>query len=217
MRRNSVLLGLPLFVYAPLPTLAQEPQTRDAEVSAAVAVQATMDKLFPKIDKPAFRSADDNARVDAALQELVAGGLEIRFRAQVRDCVEFALSSWCPIARSYDPLQQRMIRQHTISYLDKLGLSGSEFGNRPLPADARQMYRDVDHWINWSRCYQPPSYPGNAISCELAFHPFSKPSPGVRVVFQTRGNRVLSMDFYLSAPWLVESVLTERERESEAP
>ena len=178
--------------------------------TAEGAVQSMMDSLFPPIDEASFRSRQERERIRVALDTMISNGMVIDFNARVRDCDELALFT-CRIAYSDDPKQRAMVKRYAVSFMEKLGLAGSEFGNLPLPQNAREK-EGVDHWINWSQCYQPSSFPENAISCEKAYHALSKPSPGVRAVFETRDGAVIAVHFYVSDPRTIEYMRAERRR-----
>ena len=192
------------------PVSANDRAADAAPASAADTVQSMMDKLYPRIEKAAFTGSEKRKRLRASLGEMISEGMQIDFNARILECDEPALFT-CQIANSSDALQRSMVIRYANSFMKRLGLSGSGMGNLPLPEEARQR-EGVDHWINWSQCYQPPSYPENAISCERASHPFSQPSPGVRAVFETNGDKVIAIHFYITDLQTIRNIRSERRK-----
>ncbi len=206
---HRAMLNVSIALFAVGPAMAND-RPGGAEIATAEGVQSMMDALFPPIDEAEFRSREERERIRGALATMISNGMVIDFNARVRDCDEQALFT-CRIAYSDDPKQQAMVERYAVNFMEKLGLAGSEFGNLPLPQDARKK-EGVDHWINWSQCYQPSSFPENAISCEKAYHPLSKPSAGVKAVFETRDGAVIAVHFYISDPRTIGYIRAERRR-----
>lgn len=176
----------------------------------AEAVQSMMDKLFPRLETEGFAGSEERKRRRAVLDKMISDGVQIDFNARIRECDEPSLII-CRIAYASDPQQKSMVSRYALYFMERLGLSGSGFGNLPLPQEARRR-EGVDHWINWSQCYQRPGYPDNVISCEWAYHPLSQPSPGVKAVFETEGDKVLAIHFILSDVQEIRSIRSERRK-----
>ena len=175
-----------------------------------VVVQSMMDELYPKTEEASFRSREEKQRIATPLDSMIDDGLYIQLVGQMHDCGAPALFH-CILALTEAPEQREMVVRYAMHYFDKLGLSGSSFGNSALPEDAL-ILTNVDHWINWSQCFQPDHYPDNAISCELAYHPFPQPGPGVRALYETRDGRVASITFYVQRPQTMKAIVAERDK-----
>ena len=173
------------------------------------AAQAMMDELFPPIEEAAFFKRKDFERAEGALRSLIANGLRISFFAR-RDSCDRPGPLSCIVLSSDDPDQLSVVLAHAVGSLRLLGLAGSDFGNLPLPQDARNTAQDGHVWVNWSRCVRKPGMPENAIACEQAYHPFPKPSPGVRTVFNVSDGKVIALDFHVYDPRRLRIFLKEK-------
>ena len=193
---------------------AETPELQDRNNPAVVAVQSMMDELFPKIEASdaGFRTDEDRAITDASLERLLESGLSINFFSRrVNNCAVQTLMG-CQILNSGDSNRNQLVLRYAISFLTKLGLGGSEWGNEPLPARIPEERADVHYWINWSQCFQPASYPSNAITCAQAYHPLPQPSPGVRAVFETSDDKVIALHFFINDTRVARRILNAHDR-----
>ena len=196
--------------------LAENSERQDRKNPAVVAVQSMMDELFPRIEASdsGFRTNEDRAITDASLERLLESGLSINFFARgVNNCAVQTVMG-CQILNSGDRNRNELVMRYTISFLIELGLGGSEWGNEPLPARIPEERADVHYWINWSQCFQPASYPSNAITCAQAYHPLPQPSPGVRAVFETSDDKVIALHFFINETRLARRILNAHERQA---